>query len=308
MSTASPVLAGQFQVGWRSCSKCQGIYFGGFPNNAGRCPAGGAHDPLNSFGYKMLYNAANNPHVQAGWASCSKCQGMHFGGIQGVCPAGGAHDAAGSFHYAMPHDVPAAHGLQDQFKSCTKCQQLFYGPFGGKCPATGGAHNPANSFNYSMPVDSYDLGTHTFTKPVTTSDGTPIGGYATLVVKKNGDGTITMHAHDSGADNIDYTMMTVMMSASGIAFTFAHSGHCEGTTGALLGNPKRDDDFVTSGNNASITNEWGGIIQGAGFDSKISGTDALTSGIENPIGGLVAGVAQELGKEGATAAIALLVA
>jgi hypothetical protein len=60
--------------------------------------------------------------------------------------------------------------------------------------------------------------------------------------------------HDSGFDNIDYTISAVLMSASGIAFTFQHSGNVEGTSAGLpFGTPNRNDDFVSSGNNESIT-------------------------------------------------------
>jgi hypothetical protein len=39
-----------FQSDFRSCKKCQGLFFGPF---AGRCPAGGEHDSDGSFNYAM---------------------------------------------------------------------------------------------------------------------------------------------------------------------------------------------------------------------------------------------------------------
>jgi hypothetical protein len=42
----------RLQLDWRSCHKCQGLYFGPFN---GRCPAGGAHDPTGSFNYGMRF-------------------------------------------------------------------------------------------------------------------------------------------------------------------------------------------------------------------------------------------------------------
>jgi len=136
------VPAGQVQTNWRSCSKCQGMYFGRSPAQ-GVCPAGGEHDPSKSFRYNMLYDCQPAANVQTGWASCSKCLGMHFAGIAAPCPAGGQHDSINSFDYAMVWGETFP-GWQDQFKACSKCQQLYYGPIGGSCPA-GGMHIDTNS-------------------------------------------------------------------------------------------------------------------------------------------------------------------
>src|SRR2546428_117741 len=50
-----------------------------------------------------------------------------------------------------------------------------------------------------------------------------IGGSAHIVMRNNGDFTVTSHAHDSGFDNIDYAISFVLMTPSGIAITFQHS-------------------------------------------------------------------------------------
>jgi hypothetical protein len=91
----------------------------------------------------MLYDCQPAANVQTGWASCSKCLGMHFVGIAAPCPAGGQHDSINSFDYAMVWGETFP-GWQDQFKACSKCQQLYYGPIGGSCPA-GGMHIDTNS-------------------------------------------------------------------------------------------------------------------------------------------------------------------
>jgi hypothetical protein len=92
------------QPGWRSCPKCQGMHFAGFPDFKGVCPAGGQHEQTNSFAYVMMHDLDPMNHVQVDWRSCRKCQGLFFGPFKGHCPAGGEHDAAGSFNYGLRFD------------------------------------------------------------------------------------------------------------------------------------------------------------------------------------------------------------
>lgn len=102
MSAANPVLAGQLQIGWRSCSKCQGTYFGGFHDNAGKCPAGGAHDAAGNFKYAMRHDVPAAPDARDQFTSCSKCQQLFYGPFGGKCPAtGAAHNPANSFNYTF---------------------------------------------------------------------------------------------------------------------------------------------------------------------------------------------------------------
>ena len=139
------------QEGWRSCPKCQGMHFAGFPGK-GACPAGGSHEEDGSFHYAMVFDSRGSSQVQEGWASCPKCQGMHFAGFpdKGACPAGGSHEETGTFRYAMVFDVPVAEGQQADWRACAKCNGLFFGPVHGRCPKDGGQHDPTGSFNYIM--------------------------------------------------------------------------------------------------------------------------------------------------------------
>jgi hypothetical protein len=94
--------------------------------------------------------------TQTGWASCPKCQGMHFAGFpgKGVCPAGGQHEETDSFGYAMVFDASANDHMQTGWASCPKCQGMHFAGFPGKgvCPA-GGQHEETNSFAYAMMFD-----------------------------------------------------------------------------------------------------------------------------------------------------------
>ncbi|MET7303946.1 hypothetical protein [Embleya sp. NPDC005575] len=139
------------QHGWASCSKCQGLHFAGFHEFKGVCPAGGQHEQTGSFAYEIDFDVPEEANVQHGWASCSKCQGLHFAGFhdfKGVCPAGGQHEQTGSFAYALRFDIPPPPDSQSEWRSCPKCQGLFFGHFQGKCPVDGGPHSAENSFNY----------------------------------------------------------------------------------------------------------------------------------------------------------------
>lgn len=152
---------------------------------------------------------------------------------------------------------------QSDWRFCKKCEVMFFDGFPGKgvCPAGGG--HESSGFNFVLP--RVDPDTATFDSGPLTS-GLPLGGSAHLIMRRNGDFTFSCHAHDSGFDNIDYVVSAVLMTPSGIAFTFQHSGSVQGTVAGLpFGTPNRDDDFVTGGNNPSITNEFDGM-----FDAKLA--------------------------------------
>ena len=145
------------QSGWASCPRCQGLHFAGFPDGKGVCPAGGPHQQGNSFVYEVDFDVPSDAQTQHGWASCPKCQGLHFAGFpdfKGVCPAGGPHQQDGSFAYALPFGIAPPAGTQGEWRSCAKCQGLFFGPFGGVCPA-GGRHSDTGSFNYVLTVGAH---------------------------------------------------------------------------------------------------------------------------------------------------------
>ncbi len=248
--------------------------------------------------------------VQNGWASCSKCQGMYFAGFpdfKGVCPAGGQHEHTNSFTYAMPHDLPPTANVQSEWRSCPRCQGLFFGPLQGTCPK-GGAHSADGSFNYGLRVEPpVSADTHVFDSGPLSSN-LALGGSVHIVTRQNGNFTFHADAHDSGFDNIDYVVSAVLMTTSGIAFTFQHAGHTEGTSAGLpFGTPNRDDHFDSGGTNPAIGTEWLGIHHGGRLIASIDGKDTLVQGVEGMIGDLIKQAAAELGKAAAAAIIALVV-
>lgn len=87
------------QSNWRSCTKCQSIFFGGNP--PGVCPAGGAHEANTAHDWTLIMNS---PYAewQTDWRWCNRCQGLFFGGFNaGTCPAGGGHNKSGSANYSV---------------------------------------------------------------------------------------------------------------------------------------------------------------------------------------------------------------
>jgi hypothetical protein len=80
----------RYQAGWRWCSKCQGLFFGGPATTGGACPKGGAHDGGGSGTYCLLWRPGAGADAQPGWRWCRNCQGLFYAGsspVSGVCPA-----------------------------------------------------------------------------------------------------------------------------------------------------------------------------------------------------------------------------
>ena len=149
-----------------------------------------------------------------------------------------------------------------------------------------------------------DLTSKTFDQGVTTDIA--VGGSAHLVLKSNGSFTFSCHAHDSGFDNINYTISAAVLTPDGIIFTFQHSGHTEGTVAGLpFGTPNRNDDFAIGGSNPQIITEWPGLLNGR-FTASIAGTDTLAQGVLGALGDLVKELLAQAGKAAAAAVIALV--
>jgi hypothetical protein len=134
----------------------------------------------------------------------------------------------------------------------------------------------------------------------------PLGGSAHLVVSNTGAFTFQVSAHDSGFDNIDYSVAAVLMTREGIAFTFAHSGSVEGTIAGLpFGTPTRDDHATITGSKQELKDEFR-RLEGATFIATLDGTDTLVEGIKGLILEALKAAAKELGAAAAKAVIAVV--
>ena len=287
---------------WRFCHKCQIMFFDGFPTK-GACPAGAGHD-VAGYNFLLPYDGAETPTDQHNWRFCHKCNALFFDGFptKGACPAGAGHDAAG-YNFLLPHDVAESSVAQQKWRFCHKCNAMFFDGFStkGACPA--GAGHDAAGYNFVIPhvddtIQAFDSG-------YITSD-LPLGGSAHVVMTKAGSFTFNCHAHDSGFNNIHYTLSAVLMTPAGLAFTFQHQGAVEGTLAGLpFGTPDRDQDFVTSGSNPTIAAEWD-RLRGARLVGHLHGTDQLVAGVKGAIDDLLKQVLAGFGKASAAAVVALV--
>lgn len=157
------------QPGWRRCTKCEGLFFGGQNTTAGTCPSGGQHTADTSrnfapylFWYDQFSLDPTSADLEHGWRYCHKCQGLFDNnGIHNHCPAGGLHDGSESGFYVLdPIDgkeeslAKGTNNTQSEWRLCNRCQGLFYGNHlaASNCPA-GGLHNMVGSGNYLLLTD-----------------------------------------------------------------------------------------------------------------------------------------------------------
>ncbi len=97
----------------------------------------------------------------------------------------------------------------------------------------------------------------TETVPVTTPDGTALGGTVSMLLKSNGDYTFECHMHDSGVPSYDFTVRAVFTSGAGQVVGAQHSGHVEGTDATTPTHaPNRNDDYTESGNSPLMQANW----------------------------------------------------
>lgn len=181
---------GSNQAEWRACGKCQVIFYDGFPDNKGKCPAGGGHErSAASFNYVLKHDVAPAAFVQNAWRYCSKCAVLFYDGspnYKGVCPAGGGHEYRKGLGYAyllgfLPPPPPPPTQLD---------------------------------FNAS---------------PIGFKSGIAAGGWSHLTLFPDGRYQYKGHFHDSGAVSYKVGSAWMVRSASGVAFEFAKAGSIAGT-------------------------------------------------------------------------------
>jgi LGFP repeat len=125
----------------------------------------------------------------------------------------------------------------------------------------------------------------------------PIGGWADVTFNARGDVTFSGHLHNSGFDNIDYTLAVVIVSPTGASIGFERQGHTEGTSAALpFGSPNRNDDFVTPQglNNQQVAAAWSQLRNGSLF-WHLQSTDTLAQGVGRILSDLAQEALNELG-------------
>lgn len=290
------------QVDWRFCVRCEAMFFDGAASK-GSCPSGGGHAAMG-FNFDLPFDIPESANDQGGWHFCNKCFVMFFDGYpnKGVCSAGGGHEGHGSLNFVLHHDA-AISDAQNSWRFCGRCESMFFdgSPNKGVCPAGGG--HAAMGFDFWLPhhdeVQSFDTG------PITSD--LPLGCSAHITITKSGNYTLFRHAHDSGFDNIRYTLTAVLMSPSGFGVAFTHQGHVEGTSAGIpLGTPQRNDDATESGFNQAIKDEFDSMIN-ARFIGRLTGTDVLLAGFNDFVQQTAEDAAKAVGKAAVEALVSIVV-
>jgi hypothetical protein len=287
------------------------MYFDGDPSHKGVCPADGQGHVANGFTFVLPHDIPEAGNGQGAWRFCQNCFGMFFDGFEqapgphpkGICPVGGGGHVPQGFVFVLPHDVPPTAQAQGDWRFCQNCFGMFWNGTDGKgaCPARGG--HLAQGVTFVLPhlddfVVNFDTG------PLTSN--LPLGGSAHLLLNKSGVFTLTTHAHDSGFDNIDYTLAVALASSQGVALTFSIQGGVEGTSAGLpFGTPRRDDNQLKSGTNADITKNFE-AIRGARLMGRLVGSDTLTEALDAFARDFADSAVKQLGGAAATAIIKIL--
>jgi uncharacterized protein with LGFP repeats len=142
-------------------------------------------------------------------------------------------------------------------------------------------------------------------------DSTPLGGWMHLAADPTGAFTFSGYLRDSGFDPISYTIAVAIITPTGMAYGFGHSGKCGGT---IFGG-SRDSDWMgtqtstfkdQNGNvvpnpNPAIAASWGQILQGQ-IHWNITAQDLTAQGIADFLEDLV----KQFAKAGVAALIALV--
>jgi hypothetical protein len=89
------------EKGWKWCSVCQGLFYGG-DATAGVCLGGGGHDRSDSTEYVLAYGSAAG-NIESDWRWCKSCELLYFGGAgSGVCAANtNGHGPIGAKNYCL---------------------------------------------------------------------------------------------------------------------------------------------------------------------------------------------------------------
>ena len=156
------------QIAWRFCRKCAEMFFDGFVDKKGTCPADGQGHEASGFNFTLPHDPAQvldlmGPDIGNGkpapgqdqWRFCHKCHGMFFNGFinKGVCPVDQKGHEASGFNFTLPHDIGSGTYWENHWRFCEKCNAMFYDAVTtGHCPATRNGH-VASGFDFCLPRD-----------------------------------------------------------------------------------------------------------------------------------------------------------
>ncbi len=135
--------------GWRSCRRCEALFWDGDPAFKGVCQRQGAHEanPADPANYSLARGLAEGPQDQASWWRCGKCLLLFFDdgrSSAGLCPDGGGHSKDGAGLSAPHGSIEEDPKNQAHWRFCRKCSGLFFaaGSDLGTCAKDHGPHQP----------------------------------------------------------------------------------------------------------------------------------------------------------------------
>ncbi|WP_141499477.1 hypothetical protein [Bacillus toyonensis] len=88
--------------------------------------------------------------------------------------------------------------------------------------------------------------------------GTPVGGYAQLILRKDGWYNFSGHFHVSGAPSYDVALVWLVKDSKDWVYLFRASGRLHGT----FESGSRDLDWSVSRKNPDISRNWGDLERG----------------------------------------------
>jgi hypothetical protein len=167
-----------------------------------------------------------------------------------------------------------------------------------------GTHvGPVSQINHEAPPPEPVLpDTLTFDSGSITSDLT-IGGFARLVLSRNGDWTFSGRMHNSGALGIDFLLTMVVLSPDGLAVARQHGGTVAGHS--FLSPGSESDTWTDTGNVPELRERWPQIVQSRG-SWTLNADDEITHELEKALGEALKEALKQAGQAAVKALIELI--
>lgn len=163
-------------------------------------------------------------------------------------------------------------------------------------------HNvgPVSQINHEPPPEPVLPDTVTLDSGSITSDLT-IGGFARLVVRRDGAWTFSGRMHNSGAIGIDYLLTYVALSPDGTALTRQHGGTVAGTFTPGSAN----DTWTETGNVPELAEHWPEVVQSR-MSWTLHANDEITPQLEKALGDALKDALKQAGQAAVKALIELI--
>jgi len=133
---------------------------------------------------------------------------------------------------------------------------------------------------------------------ITFRSGVALGGWFDLVLNAQGDISFSGHFHASGADSYNTSLVVILMTPDGYAYSIKHEGRTHGT----FERGSRNDDWVINKKSSLVSRHWNDQFSQARWRWSVHAGSVIQSELLN----IANQLAQEIGKAGVTALISLI--